>query len=102
MSYGFIVFLLVVVFFYRARGPKQRALANRGLRWGIVLGCIGFGIGLVVGIVIAASVHPTESSGFAALLGPFYTGPIGFKIGLPIGFVAGVIRQWFWQAANPY
>ncbi len=94
---GVLTFLLILVVWYRSRGPAQRAIVNRGLRWGLVLGCIGFGIGFLAGLVLAASIEPTESWGLVGLA-PFVVGPLLFKIGFVLGFPAGMIREWFRQA----
>lgn len=97
-----LTFLAVLVLWYRSRGPRQRAIANRGLRWGFILGGIGFGLGCLYGIVIASAINPTESWGFAPLYGPIIVGPLLFTIGFALGVPAGMIREWFRQAASWY
>ncbi|WP_457155650.1 hypothetical protein [Mesorhizobium sp. P5_C1] len=50
-------------------------------RWGVILGIIGF-VGGFVGPVIF-----TPEANQGPLLGIFITGPLGFVVGLVVGFV---------------
>lgn len=51
------------------------------LKWGVMLGIIGF-LGGFIGPII---VTPEANQG--PLLGIFITGPLGFTLGLIVGFV---------------
>lgn len=51
------------------------------LRWGVVLGIVGF-VGGFVGPIIF-----TPEANQGPLLGIFITGPLGFVVGLVVGFV---------------
>ncbi|CDX19089.1 hypothetical protein MPLB_1750003 [Mesorhizobium sp. ORS 3324] len=56
------------------------------LKWGAILGIIGF-LGGFVGPVIF-----TPEANQGPLLGIFITGPLGFVLGLIVGFVLRLLR----------
>lgn len=57
------------------------------LKWGAILGAIGF-LGGFVGPVI---FRPEANQG--PLLGIFITGPLGFILGLVVGFVLRILPE---------
>ena len=67
---------------YRSKNPARRGLSI-GMAWGVVGGAIGFCLGFFGPILLS----PQSNQG--PLLGIFFTGPIGFVIGI----IAGWIRE---------
>jgi len=59
----------------------RQAMGEPMLKWGAILGIIGF-LGGFVGPVIF-----TPEANQGPLLGIFITGPLGFVLGLIVGFV---------------
>lgn len=57
------------------------------LKWGAILGAIGF-LGGFVGPVIF-----TPEANQGPLLGIFITGPLGFILGLVVGFVLRILPE---------
>lgn len=57
------------------------------LKWGAILGVIGF-LGGFVGPVIF-----TPEANQGPLLGIFITGPLGFVLGLVVGFVLRILPE---------
>lgn len=57
------------------------------LKWGAILGAIGF-LGGFVGPVIF-----TPEANQGPLLGIFITGPLGFMLGLVVGFVLRILPE---------
>ncbi|RTL99573.1 MAG: hypothetical protein EKK31_24275 [Hyphomicrobiales bacterium] len=57
------------------------------LKWGAILGAIGF-LGGFVGPVIF-----TPEANQGPLLGIFITGPLGFVLGLVVGFVLRILPE---------
>ncbi|PBC11435.1 hypothetical protein [Mesorhizobium sp. WSM3859] len=57
------------------------------LKWGVILGAIGF-LGGFVGPVIF-----TPEANQGPLLGIFITGPLGFILGLMVGFVLRMLPE---------
>lgn len=84
---------------YRARGESQQRIVSTALKWGLVLGGIGFALGVAVGVFAALGPGPQEINGLAPLFGLIILGPIGFQVGFVLGFLAGAGRGWWREQA---
>jgi len=69
----------------KAAAIARLAVGDTMLKWGAILGAIGF-LGGFVGPII---ITPEANQG--PLLGIFITGPLGFLIGLVVGLV---LKLW--------
>ena len=99
MTLLIVALLAFFVIRYRARGEAQQRIVSTALKWGLVIGGIGFALGVAVGVFAGLGSGPQEINGLAPLFGLIILGPIGFQIGFVVGFVLGAGRGWWRQQA---
>lgn len=80
------VLIFAVMYGYGSLGERWRVAIRSGLRFGLILGGIGFAAGFFGPMVFA----PGANQG--PLLGIFITGPGGFVLGLAYGILRAVLR----------
>lgn len=80
---AFCLAIIVGIFMHRKMGRHDNPVLTYALIGGILLGAIGFSIGFFGPIIFM----PTSNQG--PLLGIFFTGPIGFVLGLIAGALYG-------------
>jgi len=73
-------------FVWKKMGSISNSLAKYILMGGIITGSIGFILGFFGPIIL------TPSSNLGPLLGIFFTGPLGFLIGLIVGGIYWLVR----------
>ena|SRR2546425_6969526 len=99
LKYVLLVFLVIPVLRYRSRGDKQQRIVDKGFRAGLLLGGIGFALGLLLGFAITLVPGDQTFAGLGPLYGLLIAGPAAFAVGFPVGFLWGAGRQWFRESA---
>ncbi len=88
MIVALLLLLACAVAFRYGAWPAARRYVGQALRWGLVVGGVGFALGFFGPMIFA----PGANQG--PLLGIFITGPLGFLAGLVVGFIrARLIRE---------
>jgi hypothetical protein len=83
-----LLLLACAVAFRYGAWPSARRYMRQALRWGLVVGGVGFALGFFGPMIFA----PDANQG--PMLGIFITGPLGFLVGLVVGFIRGsLIRE---------
>jgi len=97
-----ILVVALLAFFFirdRARGEREQRIVGTALKWGLVLGGIGFALGVAVGVFLGLGTGAQEMNGLAPLFGLIILGPIAFQIGFALGFFLGGARGWWREQA---
>ena len=88
MIVALLLLLACAVAFRYGAWPAARRYLGQPLRWALVVGGVGFALGFFGPMIFA----PGANQG--PLLGIFITGPLGFLVGLVVGFIrARLIRE---------
>lgn len=94
-----VALLAFFVIRYRARGEREQRIVSTALKWGLVLGGVGFALGVAVGVFLGLGTGPQEINGLAPLFGLVILAPIGFLSGFALGFLLGAGRGWWREQA---
>jgi hypothetical protein len=79
-----LLLILIVALGYRAIGERGRGIVSRAMKTAFIVGGVGFLIGFVGPVIV------TPEANQGPLLGIFFTGPLGFLVGL----LWGIAREW--------
>jgi hypothetical protein len=87
MSALMLALLVGVVAFRSISGGRYRPVVDGALRWGLLVGGVGFALGFVGPIIVV----PQANQG--PLLGIFVTGPLGFLAGVAWGAFRALVHR---------